>query len=295
VTTLTTDRNTAAQAFPERALVLVVVAVAAGAWLVVALTHGAALDHHTLAGLWPESKAHPAGHGGGHHGAATPSVPEAVADAAAAADAAKAALLVIGGWTVMVVAMMLPPALPLLQTLRRLTARQRHPLALLLVGVLTFVAAWTIVGALLILGDAALHAVVQRQSWAGRAPQYVTGAALAAAGVYQFTPLKRACLRACRSPRSFALTHWTGHRPPAVELATVSWTYAMSCVGCCWALMAVSLAVGAAALPAMVALAVVMAAERLVPWGRRLVTPVGLLLVVLGALIITGLLPIPSS
>ena len=140
MTTLTTDRDTGARTLPpERALALVVVAVAAGAWLVVALTHGASLDHHSLGGLWPESNDHPAGH---HHGAATPSVPEAVADAAAAGAAAKAALLVIGGWTVMVVAMMLPPALPLLQTLRRLTARQRHPLALLLVGGLTFVAAW---------------------------------------------------------------------------------------------------------------------------------------------------------
>lgn len=280
MTTSALDVHRLRRAAPEQALVLAVLAVAACAWAAVALTHGTALDHHALGGLLPS----PDGHTHKHSG-------EGVAVAATGTTA----LLVLGGWSLMVVAMMLPPALPLLQTLRGLTVRHRHRDLLLVLGAAAFVGVWTGVGAVLIGGDAVLHAVVERQSWADRAPQLVTGTVLAAAGLYQLTPLKQACLRACRSPRSFALMHWSGRRSRAMELATVSATYAVACVGCCWALMAVGLAVGAAALPVMVALAVVMAAERLVPWGRRLVTPVGLVLLVLGALTGLGLLPAAGS
>ena len=76
-----------------------------------------------------------------------------------------------------------------------------------------------------------------------------------------------------------------------VEAATVTGAYAVSCAGCCWALMAVSFAVGAAALPVMVVLAVLMAAERLVRRGRRLVRPVGVVTVALGIAVLLDLLP----
>lgn len=270
-------------ASPDRALALVVLVLAAAAWIAVALTHGTALDHRALGGLLPDagSSHEPGGHGHTAH--------------ASSDGAATATLLVLGGWSLMVVAMMFPPALPLLQTLRNLVGRRRHNLVLLAIGALAFLAVWTAVGAIMIGGDAVLHAAAERLPSAAQNPQFVTGAVLAAAGLYQFTPLKRACLRACRSPRSFALAHWRGRRAPAVELATVSAAYAVSCVGCCWALMAISLAVGAAALPAMVVLAVVMAAERLVSWGRRLVAPVGVALLALGALTALGLLPTVTS
>lgn len=290
MTSFATDVDRVGRAAPDRVLALVVVALAAVAWVAVALTHGTALDHHALGGLLasPDASADHHSHGADHaeHGGGA---------ASAGPGAATVALLILGGWSVMVVAMMLPPALPLLRTLRGLTARQRHSHTLVLLGAAAFVGIWTWVGAVLVGGDAVLHAVVERQPWADRAPQFVTGAVLAGAGLYQFTPLKRACLRACRSPRSFALAHWSGRRSAAAELVAVSSSYAVSCVGCCWALMAVSLAVGAAALPVMVVLAGVMAAERLVSWGRRLVTPIGLALIALGALTAFGLSPITSS
>lgn len=283
MTSIPADPVRSRRVAPDRALALAVLVLAAAAWIAVALTHGTSLDHQALGGLLPD--AGPSQDPGGHsHAAHTPDN-----------GAAAAMLLVLGGWSLMVVAMMFPPALPLLQTMRSLVGRRRHSLVLLTVGALAFLAVWTAVGAVMIGGDAGLHAIVEGQSWAAENPRFITGAVLAAAGLYQFTPLKRACLRACRSPRSFALAYWRGRRGPAVEVATVSAAYAVSCVGCCWALMAISLAVGAAALPAMVVLAVVMAAERLVSWGRRLVAPVGLALLALGALTALGLLPTVTS
>ena len=68
--------------------------------------------------------------------------------------------------------------------------------------------------------------------------------------------------------------------------------YAASCIGCCWALMAVCFAVGtAAALPVMVLLAAVMAAERLATRGQRLVRPGGVAVAALGFALAVGLLP----
>ncbi|KUG61687.1 hypothetical protein AVL61_01930 [Kocuria rosea subsp. polaris] len=191
-------------------------------------------------------------------------------------------MVAIGGWALMVVAMMLPPALPLLQTLRRLVSRQPDPWRLTVLGAMAFVGAWTVVGTAVVAGDLGVRALAEH-SWPGADPRWVTAGVLVLAGVYQFTPLKDLCLRGCRSPRSFVLAHWQGRRSPGTETVALSGAYALSCIGCCWALMLICFAVGTAALPVMVALALVMAAERLVPWGHRLVRPSGLVLVVLGA------------
>lgn len=197
------------------------------------------------------------------------------------------AVTTVGAWTLMVVAMMLPPALPLLTVLHALMRRQRAPLALVGWGAAVFVAVWTGVGAIL-LSTAELAAVlVNRVPWLDAHPGAVAGSALILAGAYQFTPVKDACLTACRSPRSFAVAHWRGARPPAVETAALVARYAANCVGCCIALMGLSLITAAAALPVMVLLALVMAAERLLRRGRLLVVPVGLALLAGGITTVT--------
>jgi predicted metal-binding membrane protein len=110
---------------------------------------------------------------------------------------------------------------------------------------------------------------------------------LVLAGAFQLSPLKRRCLTACRSPRTFAVAHWHGERRPAVEAATIGVAYGASCVGCCWALMAVCLAGGTAHLATMVPLAVVMAAERTTRTGLRLVRPIGVAAVLLGLVLLS--------
>jgi predicted metal-binding membrane protein len=201
--------------------------------------------------------------------------------------AAHGALL---GWAVMVVAMMLPPALPMLGVLRTLTARRR-PVPLTVAGAAAFVGVWTLVGALLLRTAGAVRAGVDAVPWLAAHPAVVAGAVVAAAGAYQFAPWKDRCLTACRSPRGFAVRHWHGESP-FLDVVTLAGAYALSCAGCCVGLMAVVVAVsgaaGGAALPVMVVLAVVMAAERLLPGGRRLVRPVGAALLGAGALLVLG-------
>lgn len=269
---------------PPRGLALGVVAAAAAAWVALALSaagHGPALDHHVLGPVVGRLLGDPAG----GPGASWLVRPEAAGPVAATAT-------VLLGWTVMVVAMMLPPALPMLLVLRGLLARHPGRRVALAAGAGAFVAVWVVVGVGLVAGDVVLHVVARRVAWLDAHPAAVAGAVLVVAGLYQFSPLKNACLRACRSPRGFAVAHWRGQRPAAVESATVASAYALSCAGCCWALMAVSFAVGVAVLPLMVVLATLMAAERLAPRGRLLVRPVGVLALVLGAaLLAAGLLP----
>ena len=195
------------------------------------------------------------------------------------------------GWVVMVVAMMLAPALPMLGVLRALAARRRVPGLLVVVGGVAFVAVWTAVGALLLASADAVRAGVAAVPWLAAHPAVVAGVAVMAAGGYQFAPWKDACLTACRSPRGFAARYWHGPNP-LTDAATLAGAYALSCVGCCVALMGVAVAVGGGAgavtLPVMVVLAAVMAAERLLPGGRRLVRPTGAALLGAGVLLVAG-------
>ncbi|MFW6187223.1 MAG: DUF2182 domain-containing protein [Actinomycetota bacterium] len=261
----------------DRNLVALAVLTASGmAWGLLALTHGSALGHSSSTHPGPGGSVQddPAGHAG-HGGTADVVPPPALVDGA----------VVLGAWALMVVAMMLPPALPLLQTVRRLAARRPDPWRLTALSAMTFVGAWTLVGALLMVGDEAVRALAAR-SWPGTDPLWAAGAVVLGAGAYQFTPLKELCLRGCRSPRSFVLAHWQGRRSPGAETVALSGAYALSCIGCCWVLMLICFTVGTAALPVMVGLTVLMAAERLVPWGRRLVRPAGLALIALGTMLL---------
>jgi len=171
---------------------------------------------------------------------------------------------IIGGWTVMVVAMMLPPALPLVRTLVALDdGRLRLPMA----GVAAVIAVWLATGAVLIGLATGLSWLIDLAP-TGRTHDVAIGAALILAGGYQFTPLRDACLTACRTPRWFVLRHWHG-RSAVRETLRIGAAYGLACVGCCWALMIVCVVGGAAALPTMVAFTALMAAERLTRRGRR--------------------------
>lgn len=104
----------------------------------------------------------------------------------------------------------------------------------------------------------------------------VAGAILLGAGLYQFSPLKQACLRHCRSPLTFFLSAWDDRAPSPARLGL---RHGLYCLGCCWALMAVMLAAGVAHAGWMVVLALVTAAEQVAPRPALLRRTVGLTLI----------------
>jgi predicted metal-binding membrane protein len=112
---------------------------------------------------------------------------------------------------------------------------------------------------------------------------------LALAGGFQFSKLKRSCLTNCRDPRAFLYQRYRRGARGGWELGL---RHGMSCLGCCWALMLVMVAAGAAALSAMVVLTAVMAAEKNTRWGARLATPVAVVLLVLSAAVALGVVPV---
>ena len=91
-----------------------------------------------------------------------------------------------------------------------------------------------------------------------------TAAMLALAGLYQLTPLKRACLHACQSPLSFMMHRW---RARSIGAFRMGLDHGIYCVGCCWALMLLLFVGGVMNLTVIVALTVFVAMEKLLPIG----------------------------
>jgi predicted metal-binding membrane protein len=178
------------------------------------------------------------------------------------------------GWTLMTVAMMLPTSSPLILLFHKITAGKPHATALvglLISGYLSVWALFALVAHVLNLAAASV-ALLAEHAW-------LTGAAiLLVAGLYQFSPLKYACLDKCRSPMLFLAGRWSGTHP-ARDALRLGLELGLYCVGCCWSLMLVMFAVSTNSLVWMLVLGIVMAVEKNLPWGRRLSAPVGVLLV----------------
>ena len=108
---------------------------------------------------------------------------------------------------------------------------------------------------------------------------------IAAAAVYQLTPVKDVCLAKCRNPLGFVVGSWRDGRVGAVRMGAEQGAW---CVGCCWALMATLFALGLMSIAWMAVIAGVIAVEKLLPWERVANRAVALLLVVLAALVALG-------
>jgi predicted metal-binding membrane protein len=182
--------------------------------------------------------------------------------------------LYVAGWILMLTAMMLPTALPVLAILRQMTARRRGGGWLVVLAAAGYLAAWGGFGLAAHAADLAVGAAVERVPWLVFNGWALAALVLLAAGLFQFSELKRRCLDHCHSPLAVVTGAWRGRRP-AREAWRLGLTHGAFCVGCCWALMLIMFVVGTGNLGWMLALALVMAAEKNLPWGRRLSAPLG--------------------
>ncbi|HET6519615.1 MAG TPA: DUF2182 domain-containing protein [Geminicoccaceae bacterium] len=194
------------------------------------------------------------------------------------------ALLYVGGWVLMSAAMMLPTTLPLLEIFRRLTARRADRRGLMALLVAGYLGVWGLFGLAAHLIDLGLHRVVAASPWLTFNGWVFGAGVLASAGLFQFSPLKHRCLDRCRTPLSFVLEHWRGRRERRQALLLGA-RHGAFCVGCCWALMLLMFAVGTGSVGWMLLLGAAMAAEKNLPWGRRLSAPLGAALIAWAALI----------
>jgi predicted metal-binding membrane protein len=194
------------------------------------------------------------------------------------------------GWFIMVVAMMLPPALPFLQAIARLARGLAHGRVFVAVAAATFIATWGLVGVVLIATGHSLAHLLPTLPWLASRPALVSGLAAIFVGAYQLSPLKQACLTACRTPTGLIMVVWKHHHPWRSVL-TIGIRYGVICIGCCWTLMLLTLIVGAFALPLMVLVSVIMLLERLLPSVRPLVPFQAALACAIGILLLFGSLP----
>jgi predicted metal-binding membrane protein len=105
------------------------------------------------------------------------------------------------------------------------------------------------------------------------------GGAIAAAGLYQLTPLKELCLSHCRGPMHFILHGWREGRIGALRMGAEHGLY---CVGCCWGLMVILFTLGVMSLFWMAAVAGIIFAEKVLPYGLRLSRGFALAFIALG-------------
>jgi predicted metal-binding membrane protein len=183
----------------------------------------------------------------------------------------------VAGWTLMVIAMMLPGSLPLINLFSRMAVGRSGGAGLVARLIAGYLGVWAIFGAAAFRGDAYVHAAVARVPAVAGASQWIGIAILLLAGLYQVTPLKDICLTKCRSPYSFVAEHWRG-KNAAAEALRLGARHGLFCVGCCWVLMLLMFAIGGVNLGWMLALGSIMAAERSSRWGQYLTIPLGLVL-----------------
>ncbi|MCV3205707.1 DUF2182 domain-containing protein [Mesorhizobium sp. YC-39] len=196
-------------------------------------------------------------------------------------------------WTVMMAAMMLPAAAPMIFMFAAAQARREQHVA---IPTWTFVAGYLLVWAavglvvyvLVQLGSDVATSLdpPQRSKWAPLA----LGATLGVAGLYQFTTLKHICLSHCRSPLAFVVQHWRDGRVGALEMGL---RHGLYCFGCCWALFAVLVATGVMSVAWMLLLTLLVFVEKLLPRGRRFEGSLGVALVALGIVVSLGAIDMP--
>jgi predicted metal-binding membrane protein len=186
----------------------------------------------------------------------------------------------VAGWTLMLVAMMLPTTLPLVSLFYSITAQRPNRVRLVALLLAGYLSMWAVFGVLVHLGNIALLNIVYHAEWL-HSHHLIAAGTLILAGLYQLSPLKYKCLDKCRSPLSFIMGHWRGQRDQA-ESFRLGAHHGLFCIGCCWALMLLMFGVGAGSFGWMLALGAVMALEKNMPWGRRLSAPLGVFLLGLG-------------
>jgi predicted metal-binding membrane protein len=191
-----------------------------------------------------------------------------------AASWALPVLLYVGGWLLMIAAMMLPTVLPLLQRFDRVVARRTDRGRVLSLVIAGYVLAWLGFGVAAHLLDAGLHEAALQSDWLLVNGWIVGSLVLTGAGLFQFSRLKHHCLMRCRAPLSFIAKHWRG-RTPLRDALRLGVDYGVFCVGCCWAIMLLMFVVGTASIGWMLLLGAVMALEKNTPWGGRLSRPLG--------------------
>jgi predicted metal-binding membrane protein len=186
------------------------------------------------------------------------------------------AWLVFAMWAVMMVAMMIPSAAPMIEMYARIARGSADSRAWFTWAfVAGYAIAWMLFSAAATTAQWALDRAAMMPA-AMRVGPIAGAVILAVAGIYQLTPLKNACLAHCRSPIGFFMTEWRGGAAGALRMGLKHGAF---CIGCCWMLMALLFVAGVMNLVWIAALAAVVLLEKVTPWGRAVASVSGVAMI----------------
>lgn len=190
-------------------------------------------------------------------------------------------------WWVMMIAMMIPSATPMIllyarvyrhgQTRGQISGSTVVPTATFAAGYLACWLAFSVLATVLQFALERAGLVHGMLMWS--TDRWLTAGLLIAAGLFQLSPLKATCLAHCRRPAEFLSRHWRAGRLGAFRLGIVHGAY---CLGCCWALMLLLFAAGIMNLVWIAGLAVLVLIEKLAPFGARLSPAIAAALIAAG-------------
>jgi predicted metal-binding membrane protein len=183
-------------------------------------------------------------------------------------------------WGVMMTAMMLPSAAPMIllyDTTSRRPGKSSERVIPAEMFATTYALLWLLTGVPVYLAWVGIGGLAARSITFAAAIPYVIAGTLFAAGVYQLSPAKHACLRQCEAPVDFLVRRWRAGYAGSLRLAL---THAAYCIGCCWALMLILVVAGAMSLPWVLAIALLVFAEKVLPGGQRAARVIGVILMV---------------
>ncbi len=200
------------------------------------------------------------------------------------------ALIMFFMWWVMMVAMMVPSASPMLLLFAAVNRKQRtqgSPFVSTSVFGAGYIVAWGGFSLLAVGVQWGLERAGVLSAMMSSTNVLLTGLVLLAAGVYQFTPLKNACLRHCRTPMDFVAHHW---RTGSFGAFRMGIEHGVFCLGCCWTLMALLFVGGVMNLYWIAAIAVFVLLEKTIPTGHKLGALTGIGLILWGGWTVAGAL-----
>ncbi len=191
-------------------------------------------------------------------------------------------------WAQMMVAMMIPSATPMILTFARVNrqrsenARPFVPTAWFLLG---YLVVWFVFSFTVALAQWVLHGAALLSPKMTSTSPTLGGVLLIAAGIFQWTPWKRACLNHCRSPLEFLLCGWREGRVGALQMGIQHGSY---CAGCCWLLMALLFVAGVMNIWWVGAITLLVLLEKALAQGPQLGAVAGLVFIVWGAWMIAA-------
>jgi predicted metal-binding membrane protein len=197
-------------------------------------------------------------------------------------------LLIFLMWWVMMVAMMVPSAAPMVLTHAAIGRKQEkadRPLAATGMFVAGYLAIWATFSLVATLSQWGLESLGILTGMMEIASPTIAGLILIAAGVYQLTPLKHVCLMHCQSPLTFILHHWRPGRAGAFRMGIEHGGY---CLGCCWFLMTLLFFGGIMNLIWIGGIAIYVGIEKFAAGHRWLTIAVGVSLIVVGLKIVVS-------